>query len=241
MIRTTQISHTYMPEKVEEQRPKLGVLLSAGHGNYYTDPRTGKMIYTTAPKKQFLHTHGPEFHQGGWFYEGVYNHKFVKDLATALRKENFDPVIISHPVYDAPLWSRTKFANDYFSQSGACLLIDVHCNASPKHNAHGFECYTSPGSTKSDQAAQMMYENVEYFTNGEAKLRKDNSDGDHDKEARFWMLMATKCYTVLPELDYFDNKVGAARLMDLDYRLCMIAALAKTVVDFDEFLYGEKA
>ena len=106
---------------------------------------------------------------------------------------------------DPSLSSRVSFANSY--KADEALYISIHNNAAPKPGtASGFEIFTSPGKTASDDLADSIYVNVESFykTLG-LKMRSALSDGDYDKEHSFYVLTKTKMPAVLLECLFFDN------------------------------------
>ena len=79
--------------------------------------------------------------------------------------------------------------------------LSIHSNAG---GGHGSEIYTSPGNTKSDAIATIFgKEFIKEFP--KRKLRTDYSDGDLDKERRFYVLTKTKMPAVLTENFFMDN------------------------------------
>lgn len=84
---------------------------------------------------------------------------------------------------------------------GAALL-SIHCNSG---GGTGFEAFTSPGNTSSDAWATALLE--EYHREfPDLAYRKDLSDGDPDKEARFTVLTESNGPAVLFELGFIDVK-----------------------------------
>ena len=97
---------------------------------------------------------------------------------------------------------RCKIVNDLVKQYKNCIYVSIHVNAAASdgkwHTGTGWEIYTSPGKTKSDNLAKCIYESAKNnLTN--VKLRTDFSDGDPDKEANLYVLNHTKCPAVLTE------------------------------------------
>lgn len=97
-------------------------------------------------------------------------------------------------------------------------------------SAGGWSVYTSPGRTKSDILATDLWNAAdrhlkEYqgqfkvlqqkgaYDSRQRPMRADWSDGDPDYEARFYILMNTKCPAVLTESLFQDNKA------DVDFML----------------------
>lgn len=81
------------------------VYLDAGHGAI---DENGK--YVTAPNKQFEHSKGT-FHNGKWFYEGVWNRKLTNRVAAKLKNLGISHLIVSHEYLDLSLAYRVDVAN----------------------------------------------------------------------------------------------------------------------------------
>jgi N-acetylmuramoyl-L-alanine amidase len=169
------------------------ILLDAGHGGYVN----GKYVST---HKQFKHASG--FHKDGWFYEGVWNRTFTDKVADRLKELKIPFTKLYHPSRDTSLTSRIRLAN---SLPGT-LLISNHANASPRHNARGFEILTSPGRTKSDNYAKKyldMYD-LPYRNRGH-------------KEGRFTILSSSRFPSMIVEHLFFDEINDATALItDID-------------------------
>jgi len=183
------------------------VFLDAGHGGI--DPEGN---YTTAPSKQFRHQ-GGGFHDNGWFYEGVWNRKLMAVVQAKLQRLGIRFLPVYHDYLDFPLAYRVEQANWYYRNYRRGIFISAHANASGV-NARGFELYTSPGVTTSDRIADYMWQEVEDLLDNRIRMRQDLSDGDHDKEARFYVLTRTVMPAILIEHLFFDNIYDARMLMD---------------------------
>jgi N-acetylmuramoyl-L-alanine amidase len=107
------------------------------------------------------------------------------------------------------LKDRVQKANDV----NADLFLSLHCNASNVQKANGIEVWTYPGQTDSDTFAEALYREIakEFF---HRKMRIDTSDGDKDKEARFYVLKHTRMPAVLLELGFVTNDSEAEWLRD---------------------------
>lgn len=202
------------------------VYLDAGHGAIDPDGN-----YVTAPNKQFEHSKGT-FHNGKWFYEGVWNRTLTNRVAEKLENLGISYLIVSHDYLDTSLSYRVKMANWYHKNYKKGIYISNHANASGSHRAKGFEVYTTPGVTKSDKIAEMHWENVKDLLGGKIKMRSDKSDGDHDKEARFYVIKNTSMPAMLVEHLFFDQYDDAKMLMDDEVIEKFAEAQVRTVIDY---------
>jgi len=74
--------------------------------------------------------------------------------------------------------------------------------------------YTTPGVTGADRLAEIQWEQVRDLLGSRIRMREDRSDGDHDKEARFYIITRTLMPAILNEHLFFDNFADAQLLMD---------------------------
>jgi len=113
---------------------------------------------------------------------------------------------------DAPvsLATRAMFSN----LSNADLFISLHCNAAMVTEASGIEIWTSPGQTASDNVAAAILAEIEKMF-PERKIRRDMSDGDPDKESKFYVLVHTVAPAVLLELGFLSNDEEATWMNDV--------------------------
>lgn len=200
------------------------VLIDAGHGGI--DPRTGK--YTTGARKAFKHRDGTVFHDGPWFYEGVFNRAVADCLASYLQRLHINHAKVYHDFIDTPLKRRVAFANfmnDYYD----CIYISIHSNAG---GGRGWEVYTSPGQTEADLLADHIYDQTRELFGDTFRYRINTTDGDYDKEERFYVLMHTKCPAVLIEHLFFDNEEEAHFLMQPDAQDYFAQIILRAVLKF---------
>tara|TARA_R110000822_G_scaffold242061_1_gene371271 strand:- start:196 stop:825 length:630 start_codon:yes stop_codon:yes gene_type:complete len=181
------------------------IVLDFGHGGIdYTG------LYTTAPYKMHVHANGEPA------YEGVLNRQIGGHVYTCLRSHpefNVVCTVKEDDSRDIALSHRVKVANSFPPES--TIFVSIHCNASPQHNASGFEIFTTNGLTKSDVLAEDIVNAVEHvYQNVNMKLRYDLSDGDKDKEADFYVLRKTICPAVLIECGFFDYRLDFDKLKD---------------------------
>lgn len=157
----------------------------------------------------------------GTLLEYVYAREIVNLVYHGLRREGIDTEIIVREEVDVPLSERICRVNDICKELGRSnvILVSVHCNAagdgSEWTQANGWECYTSPGKTKADKLATCIHEEAQIYLPKTTKFRVDLSDGDPDKEARFYMLTKSLCPAVLTENLFMDNKSECKYLLSL--------------------------
>ncbi len=202
------------------------VFLDAGHGGL-----SPQGFYTTAPSKMYFHDEG-NFHNGGYFYEGVLNRQITNRVADKLNNLGIQNIIVSHEYLDLSLKYRVATANWYHKNFKKGIFISNHANASQNHRARGFEVYTTPGKTKSDKFADFLWKQVDSLLGDKIRMREDKSDGDHDKEARFYVIRNTAMSAILVEHLFFDN-LQDAKLLNDDFVQEMFAeAQVRAVIEF---------
>ncbi len=110
----------------------------------------------------------------------------------------------------------------------------VHANAG---GGSGVEIYTTPGDTESDKIATIFGEAFKNEFPTET-LRTDFSDGDLDKEQRFYVLSKTKMPSILTENFFMDNvKDFQAILNTIEGRQRIINYHLKAIITVKNNLY----
>ena len=122
---------------------------------------------------------------------------------------------------------RTSLSNDWCAD----LFVSIHCNSAVSEEANGFEVWTSPGQTAGDDLATCIYQQImDQFP--DRLGRSDYSDGDADKEARFYVLVHTDAPACLVEMAFISNDEEAALLADPDWQDTYARAIARGVTDY---------
>ena len=188
------------------------ILIDAGHGGIDSN---GK--YTTDPKKNKMFKH-PNF----TVYEGVTNRKIATLLMNKMDKASIAYAQIHDNVQDISLTKRVNKANEFGRNT---LYLSIHSNAG---KGNGFEVFTSPGQTKSDEYAELFYQGFKRDF-PEYRMRPDTSDGDHDKEERLTVLTDNIMPAVLVELLFFDEINQAKFLMSAAGQERLAESLFKTI------------
>jgi N-acetylmuramoyl-L-alanine amidase len=170
------------------------VLLDAGHGGIINGE------YVTAGKRS------PKWADGSQYFEGVGNRLIREELAKMLRAEGIRYKFVNEGEADTSLKTRVDFANSQARKYGAgnTLLISIHSNGFHDQNANGWECFTTPNKTNSDQYAEVLYNKMRAEYPNE-RFRTDYSDGDQDKEAYFYVIRKTICPAILSENFFHTN------------------------------------
>jgi N-acetylmuramoyl-L-alanine amidase len=189
------------------EKNRFTIFLDAGHGGinpkFHIPHR-----YTTYPSKCFQHSNNYPYHGYGWFFEGVFNRDVTNLLEAKLIKEGFNVVKLYHEIDDTPLKARITKSNNYKNYDEA-ILVSVHGNAGMM-GANGWEVFTSPGQTKADSLATLIYNEVK--DTNLFRMRSDITDGDPDKEEHFYMLTKSKIPAVLTENGFFTDRNDANKM-----------------------------
>ena len=127
--------------------------------------------------------------------------------------------------------SRVLKADSIHHKHGNCVYLSIHSNAG---GGRGIEVFTSKGQTKSDKIAQMFFDVFE--KTGKWKMRKDELDGDDDKEANFYVLRKTDCPALLVELLFFDNREEALYLLSEEGQEELAQKLFESIMITEELI-----
>lgn len=164
------------------------ILLDNGHGGLIN----GK--YQTPGKRS------PVWNNGSQLFEGEFNRAIVNGIIEQLTSLRIHYVNLAPEYRDVHLETRVNRANKYPVTKS--FYLSIHANAG---GGHGSEIFTSPGNTKSDAIATIFGEAYQkQFPN--RRLRTDFSDGDLDKEKRFYVLTRTRMPAILTENFFMDNE-----------------------------------
>ena len=156
-------------------------------------------VYQTSGKRS------PVWPDGEVLYEGEFNRAIVSRLMKMCKANNIDCVDLVDTQEDIPLKERPKMANKIARSSDRpCIYVSIHANGFTDESANGWEVFTSPGETKSDPIATVLYEKAKAEF-PERKMRPSMGDGDPDKESKFTVLMDTSMPAILSENFFMTN------------------------------------
>lgn len=168
--------------------------------------------------------------------EYLKSREIARRLETALNLRFVNACLLVPEDKDISLPERCSRVNAYCDKYGKenVLLVSIHCNAAGADgkwkSAGGWCVYTSPGKTKADDLATELWnaahdglkDYIDRFPILQAQgaydsrqkpIRADWSDGDPDYEARFYILVHTRCPAVLTESLFQDNKADCDFLL----------------------------
>ena len=182
-------------------------LLDPGHGGIIDGE------YQTAGKRS------PRFADNSVLYEGELNRALVKRIHNSCKAAGISSLILVPEDTDISLKERVNRANTLYKTDKRAVYLSVHANAfgNDWNKAHGWSCYTSKGETRSDEIATIFYRMMAAEF-PERKMRIDDTDGDPDKEADFYVLKKTAMPAVLTENFFMTNGEEASMLMREDIR-----------------------
>jgi len=173
----------------------------------------------------------------GSFREYLWNRQVADYVVEFLTNDGVDVSLVVTETNDITLRNRVNRVNAICNKVGAknVLLVSIHANAAGNGkdwmNGKGWSCYTSPGNTRSDKAAEIMYK---VFGNRfpDKRMRKDLSDGDSDQEANFYILTKSKCPAILIENFFYDNKEECAWLLQEETKVRIAHAIECGIIDY---------
>ncbi len=171
------------------RKSKFLWLLDPGHGGIING------VYQTAGKRS------PKWPDSRQLFEGEFNRAIVQLISEKLVSHKIDFINLVNTERDISLGTRVRKANDIYKRDRRALYISIHGNAG---GGTGYEIFTSKGQTRSDLlATRFFYAMERQFPN--MKFRADNSDGDPDKEADYFVLRKTWMPAVLTENFFMDT------------------------------------
>jgi len=195
------------------------VLLDNGHGALINGE------YQTAGKRS------PVWNDGTQLFEGEFNRSIINGIIEELTRLNIPYVNICPEYRDVTLETRVRRANKYPRNS---FFLSVHSNAG---GGHGFEVFSYPGTSLADDIATEFGHAFQHEFPSK-RLRADYSDGDLDKEAKFYVLKKTVMPAVLTENFFMDDEEECKTiLMTREGRQRIVRFHVEAILKVKQLLY----
>mgnify|MGYP000100181449 CR=1 FL=1 len=185
-------------------------VLDAGHGGMIDG------VYQTSGKRS------PKWEDGKQLFEGEFNRDVVSRIESMCIASGIPCVVLVPEQEDVSLSERVCRAKEINENSDIPVVyLSVHANAG---GGTGWEVFTSPGQTKSDLIATVFAKHAAKLF-PEFRMRTDKSDGDVDKESKFYVLVKTPMPAILTENFFMDTEYPDCRLLLTDHGRERIAKL----------------
>lgn len=194
------------------------ILIDNGHGNNTPGKRSpdGKMV------------------------ESSYTREIASKVVSGLRRLGYDADLLVPEIYDVKLLERVHRVNVKCQSRGRdnVLCVSIHCNAAGNgkewQKATGWEIWTSPGKTKSDDLADHFVTMAKRHFENKVIREWKKVDGERDKEAKFTMLTGTLCPAVLTENFFMDSKEDVRYLLSAEGKSAIVRCHIDAIVSYVE-------
>lgn len=192
-------------------------LIDSGHGGMINGE------YQTAPNKMFTHSNGEVF------YEGVWNREIKDMLIHRLWSGGIPCIDLCPTELDLGLGVRVENANTYHLAYENCILLSIHSNASPLHNATGMEVFAFNLSKRSQALGNILGEMLEQDFTTEFRW----GDGQRCKTSGFYILQHSFCPAILPECLFYDYYPDYQKLVDGEFKRRYVQTLVNFILKIE--------
>lgn len=174
----------------------------------------------------------------GNFFEYRYTRDVANAVVIKLGKMGYDAELLVPELYDVPLLERVHRANVKCQSHGSknVIVVSIHNNAAGNGSqwmkATGWEVWTSPGNTLSDDLAECLIDAAKVHFVGQKIRTNINKNGERDKEANFTILKSTLCPAVITENFFMDNCDDVAYLTSKEGRKAVIDCHVEGIIHF---------
>lgn len=178
----------------------------------------------------------PEWDDCTQLMEWMFNREMSELIFRIGRENGLRMHLLVQEDFDVSLPERVKRQQELADSTKLpMVLVSNHANAWEVESARGIEVFTSVGQTKSDGIAELVL--VELFKAFDSvKRRVDESDGDLDKEAHFYMLKRTSCPAILIEYGFMTNEDECKQLMTPAFREKAAMAVVDAMLKYEGIL-----
>lgn len=176
----------------------------------------------------------------GKIVESSYTREIASKVVSGLRRLGYDADLLVPEIYDVKLLERVHRVNVKCQSRGRdnVLCVSIHCNAAGNGdkwiNATGWEIWTSPGKTKSDDLADHFVMMAKRNFDGQIIREWKKVDGERDKEAKFTILTGTLCPAVLTENFFMDSKEDVKYMLSADGKSAIVRCHIDAIVSYVE-------
>lgn len=187
--------------------------------------------------------------------EWEWTREIAARITAGLKQKGIDAALLTPETNDVSLKQRVDRANRLCSLYGNrnVLVVSVHVNAAGSDGkwktAGGWCAFTSKGQTRSDIAAEYLYDAAEKYLKDYAKMldegkktgaydqkqrafRTDKTDKDRDLEENFYILYHTLCPAVLTENCFMDNKSDCDWLLSDEGKEAIVQLHIEGIVNY---------
>lgn len=176
----------------------------------------------------------------GKIVESSYTREIASKVVSGLRRLGYDADLLVPEIYDVRLLERVHRVNVKCQSRGRnnVLCVSIHCNAAGNGdkwiNATGWEIWTSPGKTKSDDLADHFVMMAKRSFDGQTIREWKKVDGERDKEAKFTILTGTLCPAVLTENFFMDSKEDVKYMLSAEGKSAIVRCHIDAIVSYVE-------
>lgn len=174
----------------------------------------------------------------GKVIESAYTREIASKVVSGLRRLGYDADLLTPEIYDVKLIERVHRVNVKCQSRGRdnVMCVSIHCNAAGNGKewlkATGWEIWTSPGKTKSDDLADHFVKMAKRHFEGQTIREWKKVDGERDKEARFTILTDTLCPAVLTENFFMDSKNDVKYLLSDEGKNAIVRCHIDAIVSY---------
>lgn len=174
----------------------------------------------------------------GKLQESAYTREIASKVVYALRRLGYNAELLVPEIYDVRLLERVHRVNVKCQSLGKdnVLCVSIHCNAAGNGKewmkATGWEIWTSPGKTKSDDLANHFVTMAKRHFENQTIREWKKVDGERDKEARFTILTDTLCPAVLTENFFMDSRKDVKYLLSDEGRSAVVRCHVDAIVSY---------
>lgn len=174
----------------------------------------------------------------GKVVESAYTREIASKVVSGLRRLGCNAELLTPEIYDVSLLERVHRVNVKCQSRGKdnVLCVSIHCNAAGNGRewlkATGWEIWTSPGKTRSDDLADHFMTMAKRHFDGKTIREWKKVDGERDKEAKFTILSGTLCPAVITENFFMDSREDVRYLLSVEGKNAIVRCHIDAIVSY---------